>query len=113
MEFLLYVEIDFEILVRNFRAHTGEIYDNGTYVLFCDVYNLFFLQTSIHEDFIQQCDERLKADFDTLMVIKDDVCDTKLDHANKMMRVLTVLREYLAECDERYIGERRSLPLCR
>lgn len=55
----------------------------------------------------------LKADFDTLMAIKDDDSYEKTDHANRMMRVLTVLREYLAECDERFIGERRSLPLCR
>ncbi len=71
------------------------------------------LKTSIHEDFIQQCDFHLEADFDTLMAIKDDVSESRIDLANRMMRVLRVLREYLAECDERFVGERRSLPLNR
>ncbi|XP_054553726.1 probable ubiquitin carboxyl-terminal hydrolase FAF-X [Talpa occidentalis] len=72
-------------------------------------------QVVIHEDFIQSCFDRLKASYDTLCVLdgdKDSINCAKQE-AIRMDRVLTVLREYINECDSDYHEERTILPMSR
>uniref|UniRef100_A0A2I3FXJ4 ubiquitinyl hydrolase 1 n=1 Tax=Nomascus leucogenys TaxID=61853 RepID=A0A2I3FXJ4_NOMLE len=72
-------------------------------------------QVVIHEDFIQSCFDRLKASYDTLCVLdgdKDSV-NCARQEAVRMVRVLTVLREYINECDSDYHEERTILPMSR
>lgn len=69
----------------------------------------------IHEDFIQTCIDRLKPSYDTVCVLEDDKESKNrvMQEAMRMVRVLTVLKEYVAECDEAYGEERSILPLGR
>ncbi|XP_059944215.1 probable ubiquitin carboxyl-terminal hydrolase FAF-X isoform X5 [Mesoplodon densirostris] len=72
-------------------------------------------QVVIHEDFIQSCFDRLKASYDTLCVLdgdKDSI-NCARQEATRMVRVLTVLREYINECDSDYHEERVILPMSR
>ncbi|XP_026874273.2 probable ubiquitin carboxyl-terminal hydrolase FAF-X isoform X1 [Electrophorus electricus] len=72
-------------------------------------------QVEIHEDFIQSCFDRLKASYDTLCVLdgdKDSLNRTQQE-AVRMVRVLTVLKEYINECDSDYHEERTILPMSR
>ncbi|XP_039724617.1 probable ubiquitin carboxyl-terminal hydrolase FAF-X isoform X5 [Pteropus medius] len=72
-------------------------------------------QVVIHEDFIQSCFDRLKVSYDTLCVLdgdKDSV-NCARQEAIRMVRVLTVLREYINECDSDYHEERTILPMSR
>uniref|UniRef100_A0A8C9SFP8 ubiquitinyl hydrolase 1 n=1 Tax=Scleropages formosus TaxID=113540 RepID=A0A8C9SFP8_SCLFO len=72
-------------------------------------------QVEIHEDFIQSCFDRLKASYDTLCVLdgdKDSI-NCARQEAIRMVRVLTVLREYITECDSDYHEERAILPMSR
>lgn len=69
----------------------------------------------IHEDFIQSCFDRLKASYDTLCVLdgdKDSI-NCARQEAIRMVRVLTVLKEYINECDSDYHEERSILPMSR
>ncbi|XP_067668544.1 ubiquitin carboxyl-terminal hydrolase 9X-like [Haliotis asinina] len=72
-------------------------------------------QIEIHEDFIQSCVDRLKASFDTVSVLEKDADSTSrvMQETIRMVRILTVLKEYVAECDEAYGEERTILPLSR
>ncbi|CAB1329046.1 unnamed protein product, partial [Coregonus sp. 'balchen'] len=58
-------------------------------------------QVEIHEDFIQSCFDRLKASYDTLCVLEGDKdsINSARQEAVRMVRVLTVLKEYINECD--------------
>uniref|UniRef100_A0A6I8RWE9 ubiquitinyl hydrolase 1 n=1 Tax=Xenopus tropicalis TaxID=8364 RepID=A0A6I8RWE9_XENTR len=72
-------------------------------------------QVEIHEDFIQSCFDRLKASYDTLCVLdgdKDSI-NCARQEAIRMVRVLTVLKEYINECDSDYHEERTILPMSR
>ncbi|XP_060775080.1 probable ubiquitin carboxyl-terminal hydrolase FAF-X isoform X3 [Neoarius graeffei] len=72
-------------------------------------------QVEIHEDFIQSCFDRLKASYDTLCVLdgdKDSI-NCARQEAIRMVRVLTVLKEYINECDSEYHEERTILPMSR
>ncbi|KAI1241520.1 hypothetical protein IHE44_0004993 [Lamprotornis superbus] len=74
-----------------------------------------FRRVVIHEDFIQSCFDRLKASYDTLCVLdgdKDSI-NCARQEAIRMVRVLTVLREYINECDSDYHEERTILPMSR
>lgn len=89
----------------------GEFFYMQLFYFFC----LTHLQVTIHEDFIQSCFDRLKASYDMLCVLdsdKDNISCTRQE-AIQMVRVLTVLREYISECDSDYHGERIILPLSR
>lgn len=88
-------------------------------------------QVEIHEDFMQDCMNRLQAMYDTVCALQknkmtvleseDDKTDLQQDtvlaqiqmEANRMIRILTVLKVYIAECDEAYTEERAILPLHR
>ncbi|KAK6195512.1 hypothetical protein SNE40_000926 [Patella caerulea] len=72
-------------------------------------------QVEIHEDFIQSCIDRLKALFDTVSVLEKDKDSISrvMQETIRMVRILTVLKEYVAECDEAYGEERMILPLSR
>lgn len=69
----------------------------------------------IHEDFIQSCFDRLKASYDTLCVLDGDKnsINCARQEAIRMVRVLTVLKEYINECDSDYHKERMILPMSR
>ncbi|KAK7155926.1 hypothetical protein R3I93_010558 [Phoxinus phoxinus] len=72
-------------------------------------------QVEIHEDFIQSCFDRLKASYDTLCVLdgdKDSI-NCARQEAVRTVRVLTVLKEYINECDSDYHEERTILPMSR
>lgn len=79
-----------------------------------------------HESFINECVDRLKAYHDHVTVLtqtidgsinenSQDCKDVKMRHieAEKMCRVISVLQEYIRECDRSFIGERLHLPLSR
>ncbi|CDQ82513.1 unnamed protein product [Oncorhynchus mykiss] len=72
-------------------------------------------QVEIHEDFIQSCFDRLKASYDTLCVLEGDKdsINCARQEAIRMVRVLTVLKEYINECDSDYHEERTILPMSR
>ncbi|XP_067107993.1 ubiquitin carboxyl-terminal hydrolase 9X isoform X3 [Osmerus mordax] len=72
-------------------------------------------QVEIHEDFIQSCFDRLKASYDTLCVLDGDKDSVNIarQEAVRMVRVLTVLKEYINECDSDYHEERTILPMSR
>lgn len=72
------------------------------------------MQVAIHEDFIQTCFDRLKASYD-MCVLHSDKGNTGCtrQEAILMVRVLTVLREYISEYDGDYHGERIILPMSR
>ncbi|XP_075395925.1 ubiquitin carboxyl-terminal hydrolase 9X-like isoform X2 [Tenrec ecaudatus] len=72
-------------------------------------------QIVLHEDFIQSCFDRLKASYDTLYILDGDKDsnDYARQEAIRMVRVLTVLREYINECDSNYHEERMILPMSR
>ncbi|KAL4220567.1 putative ubiquitin carboxyl-terminal hydrolase FAF-X [Mactra antiquata] len=72
-------------------------------------------QIEIHEDFIQTTMDRLKALFDTISILEEDKDSTKsmMQETSRMIRVLTVLKEYVNECDELFGEERSILPLSR
>ncbi|KAI2660738.1 putative ubiquitin carboxyl-terminal hydrolase FAF-X [Labeo rohita] len=75
----------------------------------------YLWRVEIHEDFIQSCFDRLKASYDTLCVLdgdKDSI-NCARQEAIRMVRVLTVLREYITECDSDYHEERTILPMSR
>uniref|UniRef100_H2QZC4 Ubiquitin specific peptidase 9, Y-linked n=1 Tax=Pan troglodytes TaxID=9598 RepID=H2QZC4_PANTR len=72
-------------------------------------------QVVIHEDFIQSCFDRLKASYDTLCVFDGDKnsINCARQEAIRMVRVLTVIKEYINECDSDYHKERMILPMLR
>ena len=72
-------------------------------------------QVDIHEDFLQYCMDRLKAAYDTVSALEKDKDSLNRiqQEAGRMVRVMTVLREYVAECDDAYGEERAILPLGR
>ena len=75
---------------------------------------LVTLQESIHSEFIAECFERLYTSYDTLQCLtKDAGHEERSTEANRMIRVLTVLQEYISECDEAYSEERALLSLSR
>ena len=69
----------------------------------------------IYEDFIVDCINRLKAMFDTISALErnNDNMSRINQEAQRMIRVLTILRVYIADCDEAYSDERAILPLFR
>ena len=63
--------------------------------------------------------DRLKANYDTITALQRENDSgsgrhrAQSEHAARMIRVLTVLREYVAECDDAHGEERAILPLGR
>ena len=72
-------------------------------------------QVEIHKDFMLTTKDRMKALYDTISVLQGDKESTKslLQETTRMIRVLTVLKEYVNECDEQFGEERSILPLSR
>jgi ubiquitin carboxyl-terminal hydrolase 9/24 len=76
---------------------------------------MWIFQVEIHEDFLQDCINRLKAMYDTINALErnnDNMPRINLE-AQRMIRILTVLRVYITDCDEAYADERAILPLYR
>jgi ubiquitin carboxyl-terminal hydrolase 9/24 len=80
-----------------------EIYTNISPQLKTDV-------KRIHESFISDCFERLRPVYDSVKLMYTQQYQHKL---NSLIRILIVLREYLAECDNSYHKERSILPTSR
>ncbi|XP_052783474.1 probable ubiquitin carboxyl-terminal hydrolase FAF-X isoform X2 [Mya arenaria] len=72
-------------------------------------------QVEIHEDFMQTTMDRLKALYDTISVLEGDKESSSqlMAETTRMIRALTVLKEYVNECDEQFGEERSILPLSR
>ncbi|XP_018561344.1 probable ubiquitin carboxyl-terminal hydrolase FAF-X isoform X3 [Anoplophora glabripennis] len=80
-------------------------------------------QLEFHENYITECYDRLRAHYDTVTVLQKSSNDKEFDtnqiqnrirgEAVKMCRVLKVLHEYISECDNAFVGERKILPLHR
>lgn len=80
---------------------------------------------NFHENFINECCDRLKAHMDNLAILKnakvglkghaEEDCDTQMRmvEAEKMRRIVKVLQEYIKECDRTFTGDRVFLPLSR
>jgi ubiquitin carboxyl-terminal hydrolase 9/24 len=85
-----------------------EIYTNISPQLKTDV-------KRIHESFISDCFDRLRPVYDSvkLMYSQQDSKDTYQPKLISLIRILIVLREYLAECDNSYHKERSFLPMSR
>jgi len=85
-----------------------EIYTNISPQLKTDV-------KRIHESFISDCFERLRPVYDSMKVLikQEHSKDEYQQKINSLIRILTVVREYLAECDNSYHKERSILPMSR
>ncbi|XP_063100555.1 probable ubiquitin carboxyl-terminal hydrolase FAF-X isoform X2 [Cavia porcellus] len=72
-------------------------------------------QAVIHEDFIQSCFDRLRTSYNILCVLvgNKDSINCASQEVKRMVRVLTVLREYINEYDSDYQRERVILPMSR
>lgn len=80
-------------------------------------------QVDFHEQYIGECYDRLRAYYDTVTILQKSMADKELDttlipdriraESVKMCRVMKVLHEYISECDNAFVGERRILPLHR
>ena len=76
--------------------------------------NLQANQVGIHEDFLQLCMDYLRASYDTISMLETEVDgDDRNREAQRMVRVLRALREYVAECDYAYGEDRTIIPLAR
>ncbi|KAF2881719.1 hypothetical protein ILUMI_24454 [Ignelater luminosus] len=88
---------------------------------------LLATQLEFHETYITECYERLRTHYDLATMYQNQKLKTEKDkefelnqHQNnitseavKMCRILRVLHEYLSECDNAFLGERKILPLHR
>ena len=85
-----------------------EIYTNISTHLKSDV-------KRVHESFLSDCFERLRPVYDSvkLMYSQQDSKQAYQHKLNSLIRILFVLREYLAECDNSYHRERSILPMSR
>lgn len=79
-----------------------------------------------HENFINECRDRLKAHFDKIIITtklvegpntlekdRKEIKIRRIYEAERMCRIVRVLQEYIKECDRAYNGERYMLPLSR
>ncbi|XP_065840930.1 ubiquitin carboxyl-terminal hydrolase 9X-like [Oscarella lobularis] len=65
-------------------------------------------QVAIHIDFIGKCFQHLELSFEVLKVRLE--APERHVHVTQMVRCLTLLREYIAQCDGAHKGERTLLP---
>ncbi|KAL1497662.1 hypothetical protein ABEB36_008585 [Hypothenemus hampei] len=80
-------------------------------------------QLDFHLQYIGECYDRLRAHYDTVTILQKSMATKELDtsqmpnrieiEAVKMCRVMKVLHEYIIECDNAFVGERKILPLHR
>ncbi|XP_066261614.1 ubiquitin carboxyl-terminal hydrolase 9X [Euwallacea similis] len=80
-------------------------------------------QMTIHTQYIGECYDRLRAHYDTVTILQKSMADKEFDNSQipnrigveavKMCRVMKVLQEYISECDNAFMGERKILPLHR
>lgn len=69
-------------------------------------------RTDIHEDMVQSCMDRLKAAYDTVCALGAGDGAAR-ESATRMVRVLRVLSEYVAQCDGDFPHDRAILPMAR
>lgn len=83
------------------------------------MFHLFFnllinLKSAIHNDFISNCMDRLRVSHDKLTVItNEDESNLHGQEIIRILRVITVLKEYICEFDANYACERIYSPLYR
>lgn len=82
-------------------------------------------QLEFHETYITECHDRLRTHYDVATIYQKSKTETDKEfdlnqlqnsitsEAVKMCRILRVLHEYLSECDNAFMGERKILPLHR
>ncbi|XP_030747882.1 probable ubiquitin carboxyl-terminal hydrolase FAF-X isoform X2 [Sitophilus oryzae] len=80
-------------------------------------------QIDFHDQYIGECFDRLRAHYDTITILQKPVNEKEMEsgqitnrikaEAVKMCRVMKVLHEYISECDNSFVGERKILPLHR
>ncbi|KAF5307812.1 hypothetical protein FQR65_LT06684 [Abscondita terminalis] len=82
-------------------------------------------QLHFHESYITECHDRLRTHYDVATVYQKTKTETDKEfdlnqlqnsitsECVKMCRILRVLHEYLSECDNAFMGERKILPLHR
>ncbi|XP_077513422.1 ubiquitin carboxyl-terminal hydrolase-like faf isoform X2 [Amblyomma americanum] len=70
-------------------------------------------RTDIHEDLVQSCMDRLKAAYDTVCALQGGDEVARRESATRMVRVLRVLSEYVAQCDGDFPHDRAILPMAR
>ena len=79
---------------------------------------IFYFQVDIHEKFIENCTSRIRQSADVLLQKKTSEGDKHVEvdrtmiqqEATRIVRCLTVLKEYVAECDDDHVEERAILP---
>lgn len=84
---------------------------------------LYQNQVDFHMQYIAECYDRLRAHYDTITILQKSLLEKESDEpllpirigaeAVKMCRVMKVLQEYISECDNAFVGERKILPLHR
>lgn len=84
---------------------------------------LYQNQVDFHMQYIAECYDRLRAHYDTITVLQQSLLEKESNEphlpnriaaeAVKMCRVMKVLQEYISECDNAFVGERKILPLHR
>ena len=65
----------------------------------------------IHQAFLQDCFQRLKSAVDAMKAKSNAI--KHQNRINALVSLLTVLKEYLAECDASYHKDRVNLPMFR
>ena len=86
----------------------------SVFLSFLKINNNYSSQSAIHNDFISNCMDRLRVSHDKLTVITDE--DESSLHSQeiiRILRVMTVLKEYICEFDANYACERIYPPLLR
>lgn len=80
---------------------------------------LMATQLEFHESYITECYDRLRAHYDTAVIFQKTKIETDKEfdlnqlqntitcECVKMCRILRVLHEYLSECDNSFVGERK------
>ena len=94
---------------------SNEIADRGTQLI-KEIYTNISSQLKhdtkrIHQTFINECFKRLRTVYDNIKLNNNQI-SSELG-VNTLIRILIVLREYLAECDYFYHKERSILPMSR
>lgn len=67
----------------------------------------------IHQGFLQDCFQRLNTAVDAMKSKSKSNAIKQQNRINALVSLLTVLKEYLAECDASYHKDRVNLPMFR
>ncbi len=107
--------VGIEYLWKLILSDSDEVADRGVQLI-REIYTNISPQLKsdikrIHQTFIQECFQRFKLVYDQIKSKPNPA--TYQQRLNVLIRILVVLREYLAECDYSYHKERGILPMSR